>query len=167
MKDERPNEPASDKTDELLEAARRRGRGLLDRQKGAAGEELHSVADVMREAARSFEERQEGGLAGYARKAAETLDRLSSTLRERDLDDLLSEAEGAFRRHPALGLAAAGLGGFVLGRFLKAGSKRLVSRGAEPARSEAPSERPASAELGGLPLPGGGTPEDDEHPCGS
>jgi len=136
--DERlPDPQPQDKGDELLEAARRRGRGLLDRQKSAAGEELHSVADVMREAARKFEEREEGGLAGYAAQAADALDGLSTKLRERNLDELLKDAEGALRAKPALGLAAALGVGFCVGRFLRAAAPRFAQKGgAGPAARE-------------------------------
>jgi len=115
----------SEKADELLEAARRRGRGLLDRQKSAAVEELHSVADVMRDAARRFEERQEGGVAEYVEKAANYVDRVSSTLRERDLEDLMVEVEDQLRRKPAIVLGAAAVVGFALGRFLRASTQRI------------------------------------------
>ena len=115
-----------EKADELLEAARRRGRGLLDRQKSAAVDELHSVADVMHDAARRFEERQEGGVAGYVDKAADYVERVSSTLRERDLEELLFEAEDALRRKPAVFLGAAAVAGFAIGRFLRASSQRIA-----------------------------------------
>jgi ElaB/YqjD/DUF883 family membrane-anchored ribosome-binding protein len=116
----------SEKADELLEAARKRGRGLLDRQKSAAGEELHSVADVMRDAARKFEERQEGGVAKYVEKAADYVDRVSSTLRERDVEDLMVKVEEQLRRKPAVVLGAAAVVGFALGRFLRAGTQRIA-----------------------------------------
>ena len=122
MKDERPSEPKPG--DELGEAARQRGRGLFDRQKHAAGEELRSVADVMREAAHTFEKRQESGLADYVEKAAEALDRASTTLREREVGELLSECEDALRKHPTVGLVAMAAAGFALGRLLRAGPKR-------------------------------------------
>ncbi|HEX7897285.1 MAG TPA: hypothetical protein VF950_05970 [Planctomycetota bacterium] len=119
MKDERPPDP-----DALLEAVRRRGRGLLDRQKNAAGEELHSVADVLREAAHTFERRQEGGLADYVAKGAELLDRASLQLREREAGELLAGCENALRKHPAVFLAATAVAGFALGRALRAAPKR-------------------------------------------
>jgi ElaB/YqjD/DUF883 family membrane-anchored ribosome-binding protein len=127
MKDERPDEPPpiGEKADELLEVARQRGRGLLDRQKDAAGEELRSVADVMREAAHTFEKRQEGGLADYAEKAAAALERASASLREREIGELVSECETGLRRHPTVWLAATAAAGFALGRLLRAGPKRL------------------------------------------
>ena len=118
-----PEEPR-EAEDELLDEARRRGRGVLDRQKRAAGEELRSVAEVMRDAASRFEEREEEGVADYVTRAADALDRLSSTLRERDLEDLLREAEEGVRRRPAVYLGATAVAGFALGRFLRAGSRR-------------------------------------------
>jgi len=148
MKDEREQDPGSqmppgtgdishptagnggsevpEKADELLEVVRKRGRGLLDRQKSAAGEELHSVADVMRGAARKFEEQQEGGVAEYVDKAADYVDRVSSTLRERNVEDLMGEVEEQLRRKPAVVLGAAAVVGFALGRFLRAGTQRIA-----------------------------------------
>jgi hypothetical protein len=125
MKDERQPEPIGEKADDLIEVARRRGRGLLDRQKNAAGEELHSVADVMRECAHTFERRQEGGLADYVAKAAEFLERASLQLREREVGDLLGECENALRKHPAVFLAATAVAGFAVGRVLRATPKRI------------------------------------------
>jgi len=124
--EETPREPVPEKADELLEAARRRGRGLLDRQKRAAVDELHSVADVMRDAAHTFEEREEAGVADYVKKAADALDRLSSKLRERDLEELVREAEDGVRKKPAVFLGATAVAGFALGRFLRAGSQRIA-----------------------------------------
>jgi hypothetical protein len=115
-----------EKADELLQAARKRGRGLLEKQKNAAVEELGSVAGVMRDAARKFEEKEEAGVGDYVRKAADALERLSSTLKDRDLGDLVRDAEGALRRRPAVVLGATAVIGFALGRFLRAGSQKIA-----------------------------------------
>jgi vacuolar-type H+-ATPase subunit E/Vma4 len=79
----------------------------------------------MRDAARQFEERQEGGVAGYVEKAADYVDRVSSTLRERDVEDLMAEVEEQLRRKPAVVLGAAAVVGFALGRFLRASTQRI------------------------------------------
>jgi len=115
-----------EKADELLEAARKRGRGLLNRQKRAAVEELSSVAGVMRDAAAKFEERQEEGVGDYVRKAADYVEGLSSSLGERDLEELLHQAEGTLRERPALCLGLTAGVGFMLGRFLRASSQRVA-----------------------------------------
>ena len=119
-------EPLREKTDELLEAAQQRGRGLLDRQKKAAVEELQSVADVMRDAAQEFEAREEEGVADYVQRAADALDRLSSNLQDRDVEDLVRAVEQGVRTRPAVYLGATAIAGFVLGRILRAGTKRIA-----------------------------------------
>jgi hypothetical protein len=172
MKDERQPEPVKQKADELLEVARRRGRGLLDRQKRAAVDELHSVADIMREAAHSFEQREEAGLGSYVEKAAQALDRVSSTLREREVGDLLAEAENGYRKRPAICLAATALAGFAIGRFLRAGPRRLAGKGRDEA-SGTVADGPAPTgvgEAGGGPAPMGdtiGEASGDIEECGT
>src|SRR5436190_1066715 len=115
-----------EKADELLEAARKRGRGLLDRQKTAAVEELSSVAEVMKDAARKFEEKEESGVGGYVQKAAEQLDRISSSLRDRDLKEVLGQAEGALKKRPGVFLGVTAALGFAIGRFLRAGTQKIA-----------------------------------------
>ena len=115
-----------EKADELLEAARKRGRGLLNRQKRAAVEELSSVAGVMRDAASKFEEKQEEGVGEYVRKAADYVEGLSSSLGEHDLEDLLHQAEGTLRERPALCLGLTAGVGFMIGRILRASSQRVA-----------------------------------------
>jgi len=121
-----PEEPVREKADELLEAAQQRGRGLLDRQKKAAVDELHSVADIMRDAAQEFEAREEEGVADYVQRAADALDRLSSSLRDREVEDLVRAVEQGVRTRPAVYLGATAIAGFVLGRFLRAGTQRIA-----------------------------------------
>lgn len=121
-----PKEEIPEKAEALFEAAKKRGRGLLDRQKRAAVEELSSVAGVMRDAASKFEEKQEEGVGDYVRKAADYVESLSSTLNERDLEDLLHQGENLLRERPALSLGMTAGAGFVIGRFLRASSQRVA-----------------------------------------
>ena len=115
-----------EKADELLEKVKRRGRGLLDRQKDSAAEELDSVADVMHDAARRFEEKDEAGVGGIVEKAAAYIGKLSTSIRDRNLDDLFREAEIQLRRRPVLVLGITAVAGFALGRFVRAGGKRIA-----------------------------------------
>lgn len=131
--DDGPREPQEksgipEKADELLENARKRGRGLLDRQKNAAVEELSSVAGVIRDAAAKFEEKQEAAVGATVRRAADYLQDLSSRIQDRDLDELLQQSEQVLRTRPALCLGLTVASGFVLGRFLRASSKRVSEK---------------------------------------
>jgi ElaB/YqjD/DUF883 family membrane-anchored ribosome-binding protein len=118
----------AEKADELFETVRKRGRGLLHRQKQAAVEELSSVAGVMKEAAAKLETTDEAGVGTYVRKAADFVDGLSSSLRERELEDVVRETEGAIRERPAVCLALTAGVGFVFGRLLRASSQRIAAR---------------------------------------
>lgn len=129
-----------EKADELLDAARKRGRGLLNRQKRAAVEELSSVAGVMRDAAAKFEEKQEEGVGDYVRKAADYVEGLSSSLGERDLEDLFHQAEGTLRERPALCLGLTAGVGFIIGRILRASSQR-VAKTAQSANTHVPEQK--------------------------
>ena len=116
----------TEKADELLDAAKKRGRGLLDHQKNAAGEELSSVAEVMKDAARKFEEKEEGGVGAYVQKAADYVEKISSTLKDRNLEELILDAEGRLKQRPAVFLGVTAAVGFAIGRFLRAGSQKLA-----------------------------------------
>lgn len=136
MKDE--HDPASEgersgdtpgtpeKADELFEAARRRGRGLLDRQKEAAGVELHTVADAMRDCAHRLEEKEEAAVGRSVERVAEYMDRLSETLRSQDLEELLRRGERILRERPAVALGVTALAGFAIGRILRTATRRIA-----------------------------------------
>ena len=126
---------AGEKADELLETVRKRGRGLLHRQKLAAVEELSSVAGVMKDAAAKLETTDEARVGTYVRKAADFVDGLSCTLRERELEDLVHGAEGVIRERPALGLGLSAAAGFVIGRMLRASSQRIAEKVREEGKS--------------------------------
>jgi len=115
-----------EKADELLDAARKRGQGLLERQKEAAGNELGSVAEALREAARKLEEKHDDSMGRLVEKGAGYVDRLSRNLRDHDVNDLLGQARRSFRERPALSLGLAMAAGFALGRVLRAGSHRVA-----------------------------------------
>src|SRR3954471_24861805 len=56
-------------------------------------------------------------LAGFVREAAQTVDRLSTDLRERSLGEIASSVSSFARREPVAFLGGAVLAGFLLGRL--------------------------------------------------
>jgi ElaB/YqjD/DUF883 family membrane-anchored ribosome-binding protein len=125
-RDENKNEDVHEKRDELLEAVRRRGRGLLDKQKSSAAEELTSFADVMHDAAKKFDEKDEANVGGYVQKAADYVQKLSSTLRDKNPREMLHEGERLIRLKPAIALGASALVGFAIGRLLRASGSKIA-----------------------------------------
>lgn len=84
----------------------------------AAADQLQHLAQGVRRSADNFDDEQAWVKQGLS-TAADSLERFSSTLRDRDLGDLMSEAEGMARRHPVVFATACAVAGFALVRFLK------------------------------------------------
>lgn len=93
--------------------------------KGLAADAVHGLADAARQMASKLDDgNAESGnakAAEYARKAADGMDRFSSTLRDKDVDQLADDVRIAVRQNPAIAVGAAALIGFALARFLKGG----------------------------------------------
>lgn len=93
----------------------------LTQQKDTAASSLGSFAGVLRKAAR---ESDGGGTATQmAEWAADGLERVSSTLRTKDLNGMVREVESFARSQPVAFFVCAAAAGFLATRFLKAGSR--------------------------------------------
>jgi hypothetical protein len=98
--------------------------GLVAERKDQMANRLGSLAGVLRDAGRRLNEEDGGGFGRYADRAAEQVDRLSTYLRDRDLDSFMRDTETLARRRPELFLGGTFLAGVLLARFLKASSDR-------------------------------------------
>lgn len=98
--------------------------GLVSERKDQMANRLGSLAGVLRDAGRRLDDEDGGGFGRYAERAAEQVDRLSTYLRDRDLDSFLRDTETLARRRPELFLGGTFLAGVLLARFLKASSER-------------------------------------------
>jgi len=106
------------------------GRGLVDRvrdqasaqlagQKDRVTDGLGSIAGAVRKTTDDLRETQHGTLAEYVASAADQLDHLSTRLKDRDVGDLLREAQSLARRRPAMFVGSAFALGLLAARFLK------------------------------------------------
>jgi hypothetical protein len=96
---------------------------MLEERKERAAESVHGVADALRRTAGDLKGENET-MARYAERAAETVERFSSTVRERRLGDMIGELDDLARRQPTLFLVGAIAAGFITGRFLAASAER-------------------------------------------
>jgi hypothetical protein len=71
-----------------------------------------------------LQEKDQPALAQYANQAADQIERFSHYLQERDVDQLLGEAQRFARRQPTLFLGGAFALGLLAARFLKSSSER-------------------------------------------
>ncbi len=104
----------SDKAMAFAETGKARASGVLD-----------EVARMIGDTASRIDEQIGAGYGDYARRAAEAVSGASTTLRDKDVDELLEDARTMVRKSPAIALGVAAAAGFALARIFKAGSEAL------------------------------------------
>lgn len=111
-----------EKTGAVWEDTRESVRSAIKERQQSAAVRVGDVAGALRTAAHDLEGRQNQSAARMVERAADSLERLSGTLRSKDLESMVKEAETFARREPALFLGAAVAAGFLAMRFLKSSS---------------------------------------------
>jgi hypothetical protein len=103
----------------LVDRVRHTAAAQLTSQKTRATEALGSVAAAIRQGSQPLRDNNQPTLAEYAGKAADQLQQFSTRLGERDLTELMDDANRFARRRPALFVGAAFAAGVLAARFLK------------------------------------------------
>ena len=111
-------ENAQEQASELVQPLKDKAERIAEQQKEAGAEQVGGVARAVRGAAGELE-RELPQAARYIHDAADRLDRASSALRERSVDDLFHSLSDFARKQPATFFGSAVFAGFVLSRFLK------------------------------------------------
>ena len=102
----------------LAGQARQKLTGALDGQKGAAADMVANLAETVKRSGEQFAGQQDW-IASAIGRGAEELNTLATSLRDKDLGNLLSEAQNFARCQPALFVGAAVAAGFALARVGK------------------------------------------------
>lgn len=115
---------------QIKEEARQRAQSLFADQKRRAVSELESIADALRQSGRRLKEQEQEGMAHYADRFADRVERISEVVRDKDIGHLVGEVETFARRQPALFLVGAFAAGFFVARLIKSttGESPLESR---------------------------------------
>jgi hypothetical protein len=108
----------------LVGRVRERATAQLSNQKDKATDSLGSVARAVRQSTEQLRNQQQDTLAGYVEQAADQIDRLSQRLRDKDVGELLDDAQRFARRQPALFIGSAFAVGLIGARFLKSSSSK-------------------------------------------
>jgi hypothetical protein len=138
------------------------GAGLIDKVKDGAVSQLNtqkdrttdgigSVASAVRQSTRQLRDQQHDTIAEYVEQAAAQLERFSNTLKEKNVGELLEEAQRFARRNPALFVGGAFAVGLLSARFFKSSGDR--SRNDNWRERFAPGDRDYSGR-DSQPLPG-------------
>jgi hypothetical protein len=105
-------------------------RSMIGNQQKAAASGLGQFAGALRKAAREMGDGgQQAPMSRMIESAADGLERFSGSLREKDLDSLVRDAESFARRQPLLFFGAAIAAGFLATRFMKASKSETTNPG--------------------------------------
>lgn len=104
---------------ELAEKAK----GMASEQMNLLASQIGGVSDALTRVAGELEDNGESS-AHYVRMVADGAQRLTSTLRDNSVDDVLSIAQDFGRKQPAAFLGLAALLGFAASRFISASASR-------------------------------------------
>jgi hypothetical protein len=123
---------AQDEAEDRLAEGKAKATGVLDDVAGA----LHDTGDALRD-------RDRDAFARYADAAADQVDQFTRSIRDRNVGEILDEAERFARRDPGLFLGGAFVLGIFGARFLKASAPGRTggSRSGRPASYD-PDEAP-------------------------
>jgi hypothetical protein len=116
-------ENLTDRAKQELGAATDKAKSLASDQKELLAAQVTGVADAIGRAASDLEQ-SNGPTAQYARMIADNAEKLSATIRDKDVDQLLGIAQDFGRRQPIAFMGAAALLGFAASRFITASAKR-------------------------------------------
>jgi hypothetical protein len=130
-------------TGEVINQVQQQAGSQLTRQKESAANDLTQVVNAVRRFGESLTGEQGGPIARYAAeygdKAAQSLERFSTYIREQDPKQLMTDVQNFGRRRPALLLGGAFLLGFAGARLIKSSMDMGSQRSFQP---NVPAARP-------------------------
>lgn len=148
----------------LAGRVREQATNQLNTQKNKATDGLGSVASAVRGTSQRLRDEKHDTVARYVDQAANQIERFSNGLRQKDVADLMNDAQRFARERPALFVGSAFAAGLLGARFLKSSSERSGAREAEyrvenaaRTRVETPGAQSTSSAYGSTPLQGSAT----------
>ena len=118
---------------EATEQVKASGRDYAARKKTMLAEEIGVFRDAVQKATETLREEDHGGVAQYTAAAAEQLDRCRKSIDQRNVGELLDDAQDFTRRHPEVVYGGLFVAGLAAMRFLKASQPRGAGRRSQPA----------------------------------
>ena len=120
---------------DVTEQAKQTATSQLATRKDQAAQGLSAVSSSMRQMGDTLHQNEQAsGYAQYIHQAADQVDRFSGYLRNREPQQIMSDAENWARRNPALVLGGAFALGLLASRFLKSGMRGRSEQNSSPNR---------------------------------
>jgi hypothetical protein len=107
----------------LIDNVKQRANAQIDTQKSRATDTLGVIANAVRGTTEQLRSDRHDVLAQYIEGAANQLDRVSATLRNKDMNTLIADARQLARRQPALFIGGSLAAGLLAARFLKSSAR--------------------------------------------
>lgn len=119
------------------EAAREQAGSLIEERRTAAAGELTDLSEALRGASEHLRDRSRSMVAGLAQSTADQIESLATAVRERDIGELIDEAQQFARRQPEVFFVGAVALGFLFTRLLRSarGGTGAPSRAGDPPRT--------------------------------
>lgn len=116
-----PARPSAERThaSDLWDDAKASARDTLERERESAAAGMGDVADALRDAARRRRDDGDERFAHLTASAADGLQRLSGTLRSKDVGAMLRDVDDFAHRQPAVFFGLAVVAGFCAARYLR------------------------------------------------
>lgn len=120
----RLTDEALDKSGEMLDQARSTALESAQQQKSRVAESIGSVAQALRQTGESLNTQKQPAIGNFATQAADKIEKFSTDLESKSVNELLHDVENFARRDPELFLGGAVALGLLASRFFKASGRR-------------------------------------------
>lgn len=97
-------------------------KAIFSDRKHDLAETASGISRALHETSKSLRDQHYEDTARFVDKSAEQVDSFSGRLRDRDADQVISDAEDYVRQRPALSIGGALAAGFLVARFVKSGA---------------------------------------------
>ncbi|WP_205789865.1 hypothetical protein [Microvirga makkahensis] len=124
----------------FIDSAREQATDYADRRKDDIAQSVADFATSLRESTRSFDERP--NIRAVVDSAADGLEHLADSIRDRSFADIFNDFEDVVRRRPATVAAVSVAVGFLAARFLKSTAEDLRRERMGPGAAQAGRNRP-------------------------
>lgn len=113
---------------DLTQNFRQQITGQITEQQKRAVDALETVALLFQQAGEHARKEENETIANYADRAAEQIEKLSHTIGDREVDQLVSETKQLAQKQPGLFVGGALAAGFLAARFLRSSSQEQESQ---------------------------------------
>jgi hypothetical protein len=128
----------------FIDSAREQATDYAGRRKDDVAQSVADFATSLRESTRSFDERP--NIRAVVDTAAEGLEQLADSIRERTFADIFNEFEDVVRRRPATVAAVSVAVGFLAARFIKSTAEDLRYDGVNASQAQSRQTRARQAQ---------------------